>query len=500
MLSPLYNKKKEKALLNTINNITKKIETDNNNPELYFERALQYYQLSQQYYDILENFDFFGNKELYFEYVNKAYNDVDKALSFNIPIDDYAYSFKLLLLNKLKRWKDLVKYGKILYNEIGCTKSDCILMGEGYFNLQEWQKCIDFYSFAIDKTNDEKELKRFGRTFLVERGIAYLELQKYEFAINDFKRHIKINGVSKLDKYNIYCLMAEAYENLGDYEQALKEYSNALDFDDENDTTYFKRGTIYCDCLHVYSSAVQDFEKAININKDNRFYYSFCAYAYVHKGEIDEINDKTLALRDYEKAIEYYKIAHKMEYGDTDSKKAKDSYHYTVDFATSHKEELIKKMKNIKNDSNHSKYKKIIENLAIEEPDLYDFEAIENDPEYKKLLKDSNNINLNNQKSVYNIMIRSSSLLSKHLKSNNTDKNKHRPIDIIAYEIINDWENISEEAIPYLKAMIHLTDIDDTYGNDSALNIIGYFLANSENYTGEKAEKLKQELKNISDT
>lgn len=70
----------------------------------------------------------------------------------------------------------------------------------------------------------------------------------------------------------------------------------------------------------------------------------------------------------------------------------------------------------------------------------------------------------------------------------------------IAYEIIDDWgENISDCAKPYLRTMTQLTSIDEMYGSDSAAGIIGYFLANAEDYEGENAERLKKELQNMLD-
>ena len=111
MLNPLYDAKKEKELIKTIDNITQAIKDEENNAVHYFARALEYYHLSQQYFDIFESFDFIGDEELYYKYVNKAYDDVDKALSFNQPLNDYAYSFKLFMLKKLKRWEDLIEYG-----------------------------------------------------------------------------------------------------------------------------------------------------------------------------------------------------------------------------------------------------------------------------------------------------------------------------------------------------------------------------------------------------
>ena len=75
---------------------------------------------------------------------------------------------------------------------------------------------------------------------------------------------------------------------------------------------------------------------------------------------------------------------------------------------------------------------------------------------------------------------------------------KERPLFIIAREICNLM--ISEkidipELIPYLKAMMSLTSIDQQYNCDSAESIVSYFIANSTSWTGSSEfSKLKNEL------
>jgi len=334
MFNPFYDEKRETELREVIKKISQAISEDENNPKHYFNRALQYYQLSQQYYDISEYF-IVGDEELYFEYVNKAYNDVEKALSFKQEIDDYAYSFKLMMLMKLKKWQELVDYGMELYDSIGLRDTDVILWGEGYFNLNEFQKCIDCYSHILEKTA-EKDIKRLGFYVLAERGIAYSNLEQYDLAIEDFKLHLKLYPSSPFFKYDVYKLLAYAYEKTEKYEQALKYYTKSIDESPKNHSTYFDRGHVYCDMLHRYAEATVDYEKAIELAKDEapQIYYSFCGYSYVHKGELNEGIDNNLALKDYERAIYMYDIAYKTE----------ESRKYTVGYATDLRDELIKKM------------------------------------------------------------------------------------------------------------------------------------------------------------
>ncbi|MCR5265142.1 MAG: hypothetical protein K6E29_00940 [Cyanobacteria bacterium RUI128] len=148
----------------------------------------------------------------------------------------------------------------------------------------------------------------------------------------------------------------------------------------------------------------------------------------------------------------------------------------------------------------YSEYQDIIQILNIEEPDLYDLEGIKNDVEYKNILRYSETINIYDYEAVSEIYDMISDLLENHRIERDEEDCSHRAIDTIAYEIIEDWgENISDGAKPYLKAMTQIVSIDEMYGSDSATSIIGYFLANAEDYQGKKAERLKQELQNMLD-
>jgi hypothetical protein len=70
-----------------------------------------------------------------------------------------------------------------------------------------------------------------------------------------------------------------------------------------------------------------------------------------------------------------------------------------------------------------------------------------------------------------------------------------RPISVIAREIKREWKNVYFGAVPYLDAMLSLTDKNSQYGWDSASSIVNYFLANAQTFRGEAAKRLKAELK-----
>lgn len=72
---------------------------------------------------------------------------------------------------------------------------------------------------------------------------------------------------------------------------------------------------------------------------------------------------------------------------------------------------------------------------------------------------------------------------------------QHRPINVIAQEIKNDWgAKVYFGAKPYLSAMFGLDNVNDSYGLDSAKSVIIYFLANASTWRGETAKRIKKEL------
>lgn len=76
-----------------------------------------------------------------------------------------------------------------------------------------------------------------------------------------------------------------------------------------------------------------------------------------------------------------------------------------------------------------------------------------------------------------------------------------RPLHNIANEIVNDWgsAHVYFGAKPYLRAMQSLDNVTDKYGEDSARDIVIYFLSNAKTWRGETARRIKAELKAMLD-
>ena len=70
-----------------------------------------------------------------------------------------------------------------------------------------------------------------------------------------------------------------------------------------------------------------------------------------------------------------------------------------------------------------------------------------------------------------------------------------RPINLIAYDIVQNWKNISPHAVPYLDAMFQMDRIDKPYYYEAdCKGTLLYFLSNAMGWRGEDARRIKKEL------
>lgn len=76
----------------------------------------------------------------------------------------------------------------------------------------------------------------------------------------------------------------------------------------------------------------------------------------------------------------------------------------------------------------------------------------------------------------------------------------HRPLHIIADEIIADWPKAANSGHPagaYLLPMLSLTDVTDRYYYDDGRTIVMYFLSNATSWRGDNARRIKAELREM---
>ncbi|GBU25510.1 hypothetical protein R83H12_02153 [Fibrobacteria bacterium R8-3-H12] len=139
------------------------------------------------------------------------------------------------------------------------------------------------------------------------------------------------------DKVLAYINQGIACKERGDYEDAIKNYNEAIKLDSNSLRAYGNRGITYggiaskkkdkgyyTDALGYYDKAIYDFEKVINLDKNNAKAYNSLGIAYAGKSACFEgmkngnagIADhykKVSADKFYNEAIEYYEKAIKLD-------------------------------------------------------------------------------------------------------------------------------------------------------------------------------------------
>ncbi len=142
---------------------------------------------------------------------------------------------------------------------------------------------------------------------LAQRGKAHLELRNFEQAIADLKGSLQgdvdaasADIASRSNLAEAYSDLAAAMRDLGEYEEAATNYTNALEYvtDGEHEASVTaERGFIYSE-LDQYDDALTDLDRAISLDPTLAVAYAYRSYVYTDQGNTG------LAMADAEKAVE----------------------------------------------------------------------------------------------------------------------------------------------------------------------------------------------------
>jgi tetratricopeptide (TPR) repeat protein len=116
--------------------------------------------------------------------------------------------------------------------------------------------------------NVEKALQRFPGEgeFCYQRGLINLGRQKYQKAIVDFST--LIDGNNNVDLFKVYLNRGVAFMNIQEYEQALNDITKSIELNSTNASAYHSRGMLNYQ-LKDYSAAIRDFKQALEYSDNN---------------------------------------------------------------------------------------------------------------------------------------------------------------------------------------------------------------------------------------
>jgi len=124
------------------------------------------------------------------------------------------------------------------------------------------------------------------------RGKIYENLEKHENAIYDYTEAINIDP----DSINRYQKRIEIYKTLKEYDKAILDYNEIIRLDPKSAYRYGNRAKIY-EILQKYEEAIADYTEVINLEPDN-------ATAYNNRGNCyNKLKKHEKAIADYTEAI-----------------------------------------------------------------------------------------------------------------------------------------------------------------------------------------------------
>ena len=215
------------------------------------------------------------------------------------------------------------------------SKQDIQRSLEQIFGITEGSIYPDFDGFARLHAHNKKHIEPDAR-FYLQRGIEAQHNDNLDDAIEYYTEVILLEPADHVMFANAYNNRGIAYNDKGEVDYAIEDYDKALQLNPDNVKVYSNRGNAYAD-KGEYDRAIEDHNNAIEIMRNFAPYYVNRGNAYAGKGEYDRaIEDFNTALqykpnlaaayvnrgiaysdkKEYEKAVEDYNKAIELEPND----------------------------------------------------------------------------------------------------------------------------------------------------------------------------------------
>jgi len=159
--------------------------------------------------------------------------------------------------------------------------------------MQESMQATQPWANSLMPRLQQRVLTRFEKEGIKIRGLAYEEKGQYDEAISNYTKALEINPRDADAYYN----RGVVYNRKGQSDEAISDFTKALEINPRDAHAYYNRGIVY-NRKSQSDEAISDFTKALEINPRYAEAYKSRGSTYDDKGQYDE------AISDYTKALE----------------------------------------------------------------------------------------------------------------------------------------------------------------------------------------------------
>ena len=181
--------------------------------------------------------------------------------------------------------------------------------GRWYQSRGEQQRALDDFDTVLKLQSDSKDLSLWS-----SRATAFFKLERFEEALADYSRALEI----KPDDAYCISMRGGTYSRLHKFELALSDRTKVIALEPLSNVRYFERATVYRE-RGEYELALADIEKGFQIDSIKDASWFTRAQAFSLSGDI-YFKD----LKQYGKAIEQYSKAMELEPSNVDYRAKRD--------------------------------------------------------------------------------------------------------------------------------------------------------------------------------
>ena len=178
-------------------------------------------------------------------------------------------------LNQVEEYEISLAILKEILNEKTDYRDAWILTGYAYLNLEKYDFALDSFRNAYDLDSEKPETQYF-------LGLTYFELNQIEDALTYLNIALK-NGFEP--QIQVKQKLGDIYLAKKDYEQAVEMFEEVLKLNNESVSTFIRPVWIYLDFLNAPEKALEIAQKAYQEHPDSAMTFNLLAWSHLGKEE-----------------------------------------------------------------------------------------------------------------------------------------------------------------------------------------------------------------------